>query len=518
MAGGGITERVPVDGVVSRRRPVSAVIAVCAVAGLLLRVWLLSRPGHLLGVTEADDGVMFGTALRFVNGVLPYRDFSDVQPPASFLLLVPAAMVAKVTGSAWGLAIARMLTVAADTACIVLIGLLARHRGLATVVMACGIYAVYPDAIGASHTFLLEPWLNLSCLLGALAVFDGDGFTRSRRRLALGGAAFGFAAAIKLWAFAPLVIVAVLLLIASRPRRPLPFAAGAVAGFGIPALPFWLMAPSAFVGGVFTGQYVRSGAGRYAVSVPRLANLIGEMVTGLLPSPVTVLALVALVVLVVVGYLLGRPRALDCYAVICCLAAFVMVLLPRLYYAHYGSFAGPFLALTVALPAGRLAARLRPRFTLCLAAVGVAALAVVGVRAVQGLTPVPHGPSVAVAKRLIPAGACVLTDIPSYTVAADRFTTEPGCPALVDPQGTLIAMTDGAELSAAPAVRAPVTAAWLAGLEQARYVWLFSGSGTRVPWNHELHAYLLAHFRLIAFRDAYASGGTIPPSGLYERR
>jgi alpha-1,2-mannosyltransferase len=524
IARGGIAERVPPAlgipalGVMVRRWPVPGVIGICAFCALVLRAWLLSRPGHLLGVTEADDGVMFGTALRLVNGVLPYRDFSDVQPPGSFLLLVPAAMVAKVTGSAWGLAIARMFTVAADTACVVLIGLLVRRRGMATVVMACGIYAVYPDALDASHTFLLEPWLNLFCLLGAVAVFDGDEFTVRRRRLALGGAAFGFAAAIKLWAFAPLVILAVLLLCGSRRRRTIPLAAGAVAGFGIPSLPFWLLAPGAFVSGVFTGQYVRSGAGQHALSVPRLADLIGGWAAGSLPDQLTVLVVVALVVFVAVGYVVQRPRALDCYAVICCVVVFVMVLLPRLYYSHYGSFLGPFLALTVALPAGHLASRLGSRLTLCLSAVAVVLLAVVGVRSVQVLTPVPKGPSVAVGQRLIPAGACVLTDVPSYLVAADRFATKAGCPDLVDPQGTLIAMTNGAEMNAPRAVRARVAAVWLAGFEQAEYVWLFSGDATRVPWTPALHAYLLTHFRLIAFGNAYGASRDVPPSGLYVRR
>lgn len=494
-----------------------AVIGICAFCALLLRGWLLSRPGHLLGVTEADDGVMFGTALRLVNGVIPYRDFSDVQPPGSFLLLVPVAMVAKVTGSAWGLAIARMLTVGADTACVVLIGLLVRHRGMATVVMACGIYAVYPDALDASHTFLLEPWLNLFCLLGAVAVFDGDGFTQSRRRLALGGAAFGFAAAVKLWAFAPLVIVGVLLLLCGSRRRAIPLAAGAVAGFGIPSLPFWLLAPGAFVSGVFTGQYVRSGAGHYAVSVPRLADLIGGWAAGSLPDQLTVLVVVALAVFVIVGYLVQRPRTLDCYAVTGCVVVFVMVLLPRLYYSHYGSFLGPFLALTVALPGGQLASRLGPRVVLWLSAVAAVLLAVVGVRSVDTLTPVAKRPSVAVAQRLIPAGACVLTDVPSYLVEADRFTTKAGCPELVDPQGTLIAMTNGAELSTPTAVRAQVSAVWLAGFEHAEYVWLFSGNATRVPWTPELHAYLVTHFRLIAFGNAYGISRDIPPSGLYVR-
>ena len=40
--------------------------------------------------------------------------------------------------------------------------------------VTCGTLAVYPDGLLAARTVLLEPWLVLFCLLGALAVFDGD--------------------------------------------------------------------------------------------------------------------------------------------------------------------------------------------------------------------------------------------------------------------------------------------------------------------------------------------------------
>jgi alpha-1,2-mannosyltransferase len=115
----------------AERRPaaVPVTIAACAALALALRAYQLSRPGYLLGVTEYDDGVLFGNALRLVSGVIPYRDFAMVQPPGSALLMAPIALLAKVTGTAWGLAVARILTVFADTANVVLLGVLVRHRG-----------------------------------------------------------------------------------------------------------------------------------------------------------------------------------------------------------------------------------------------------------------------------------------------------------------------------------------------------------------------------------------------------
>ena len=68
-------------------------ITVAALLGLGLRIFQLTRPGYLAGVTQYDDGVYIGNAPRLVDGVIPYRDFAMVQPPGSMLLMVPAALV-----------------------------------------------------------------------------------------------------------------------------------------------------------------------------------------------------------------------------------------------------------------------------------------------------------------------------------------------------------------------------------------------------------------------------------------
>jgi hypothetical protein len=46
----------------------------------------ISRPGHLSGFTQYDDGVYFGNAARLVHGAIACRDFAMVQPPGSMLL------------------------------------------------------------------------------------------------------------------------------------------------------------------------------------------------------------------------------------------------------------------------------------------------------------------------------------------------------------------------------------------------------------------------------------------------
>ena len=98
------------------RQPTTLVIIGMTLLALAVRLYYFTRPGYLLGVTEYDDGSYFGSAVRLVHGVLPYRDFVFVQPPGITLLMTPVALLSKVTGTDTGLAIARILTMLAGAA------------------------------------------------------------------------------------------------------------------------------------------------------------------------------------------------------------------------------------------------------------------------------------------------------------------------------------------------------------------------------------------------------------------
>src|SRR5262249_2240345 len=144
------------------------------------------------------------------------------------------ALLTYLTGTASGLGFARILTVLAGSAGVALIGLLVRHRGTLAVLLAGGILAIYEPAADASPPVLVEPWLVLFCLIGAVAVFDGDRVTASTRRLVWGGAAFGFAGAIKVWAIVPVLVIAALCV--RNPRRAVMFVAGVAAAFLVTTL------------------------------------------------------------------------------------------------------------------------------------------------------------------------------------------------------------------------------------------------------------------------------------------
>ena len=150
------------------------------VLALALRLLILTRPGMLTDVTEYDDGVYLGAAIRLTQGVLPYRDFAFVQPPGILLLMTPVALAGRIFSTATAMGIARVLTVCASAACVPLAGNLMRYRGLVATALTCGFLAVYPDGVFTARTVLLEPWMNVCCLIAANAAF-------SRGRLASPG-------------------------------------------------------------------------------------------------------------------------------------------------------------------------------------------------------------------------------------------------------------------------------------------------------------------------------------------
>ncbi len=512
-------------------RLVPLAIAGFTVLGLGVRLYLLSRPGYLLGVTQYDDGPYFGSALRLVRGALPYRDFIIVQPPGITVLMSPAALLAQVTGTAWGMAAGRILTVAASSAGVLLTGLLLRGRGLLAVTLACGMLAIFPGSLVAAHTVLLEPWLTLFCLAGGLAVLDGDRLAPGRRLVA-GGLAFGFAGSVEAWAILP---VAVVVACCGRDaRRAARFLAGVAAGFAVPVLPFAVLAPSRLYGSVVAAQLLRV----VRTPAPLLPRL--RMMTGLgqllhLGAP-GVLALALGLVAFVAGALLlswragrGPLTALELFAVGSgALVSAAFLTYPQ-FFPHFPAFLAPFLAMSAGLAAARLAALRPPRIAApgppgparaagaapasirrAEAAVAAAAAAAVLVLAVQqahgerAVTPRVSPAAIAAVQRIVRPGACILTDQVSYTIAAGRFyASSPRCPLLVDSIGTDYALGHGRDAASGAARFAAVAAVWRDALHQAQYVWLTTRySRRRIAWTPALRSYFRANFRPV-LRDGH---------------
>jgi len=504
----------------------AAIIGTGAIA-LALRLWILFSVG-LMSVTQYDDGPYFGSAVRLVYGVLPYRDYAFVQPPGITELMSPAALESYLGGTAWALVIGRFLSVLAGTAAVVLTGFLVRHRGALAVLLAGGILAIYPISAVSARTVLLEPWLVLFCLAGAVAVFDRDRITASTRRLAWGGVAFGFGGAIKVWAIVPVLVIVVLCL--PQLRRAALFAGGVAAGFLIPVLPFVTAAPARFYDDVVVAQLARIGS-----RVPaweRFNSMIGaskSLTSGIvIPLAITVLAFVIVAQLAATWATGRRPAPLDWFPLASAALIVLMFLWPAYYSAHYAAFLGPFLALSLALPVARLAdglasrraARDRPAQRPATPWLAQAGLILLGLAVLAGAVAQAARPArwtsrfdrPAVTLRGVPKGACVLTDSASYLLVANRFTSDvPGCPQMVDSLGTDLALGRGRRPGSGAGRDPAVSAAWHQAFSAAGWVLLTPKSSVRIPWNPALLAYFHGHFRLarhLSTYDLYVRDGT----------
>jgi hypothetical protein len=528
---------------------VAVVITVTTVLALALRVYYqYTRTGFLLAVTEYDDGPYFGSALRLAAGVLPYRDFIIVQPPGITLLMTPVALLARVTGTASGMEIARVLTTAASGAGVVLAGLLVRRYGTLAVLITCGIMAVHPESIAAAHTVLVEPWLVLFCLIGALALFDGDQLAQGRR-LFWAGVAFGFGGAVEAWAIVPVLVA--IGLFWPRLKRAWRFCAGVAAGFLIPVLPFAVLAPRQFYNGVIVAQIGRVSPARTPVW-GRFANILG--IVNPTPDQETTVFVIAIAVAVVVAALVAAawlvtrrsPPLLERFVVLTSALVIVMFCLADQFYYHFVAFLVPFLAASIALPLSRLLAAARapdtpqarqqqdpgpqdaqpgarqvgpsharqprdarhgtpqprrPRarrvlwwLTAGLAAVAIAFVAVTQFQA-ESVRANVIGPAPRAIERIIPPGACVLTDQVSMTIVANRFYSDvPGCPQIVDGLATDVALSHGKKPSDGAGYVPAVAAVWREAFSRAQLVLLSHNDVGRIAWTPALKAYFAANF------------------------
>ncbi len=498
----------------------TAVIIAATAIALLLRVYWLTRPGMLLGSPEYDDGVYLGSAIRLVDGALPYRDFAFMSPPGIVLLMAPLGLLAKATSTATAMVAARILMVCVGAASVPLAGRLVRHRGLLATTVACGLLAVHPAAVKASSTLFLEPWLVLLCLLAAIAVFDGDRISDRRGRLVWGGVAIGFAVAIKLFPVVPAFVLLVVVLASRVPRRAVQYLGGAIAGFCIPVVPFVLLAPSAFMHNVILAQLHRTDVSRVRATI-RLVQMLGLTFISLSLQQIQIIAVVTaglVIVCTVVAWWLSRsaPPPLDWFALGTAGLTAIAFMLPVDFYSHYAAFFAPFLALSLALSSARLLSlwtgstarspNLGRVVTPVIAGCVAIGCVVMTVREIHGEQSLSAATPAQALQAHVPAGACVVTDDSSLTVVGSRFrSTVPGCTNMVDATATDMALGDG-RMALTGAGRYPaVQSAWLDAFRHAQYVSLscgppgarrcYSSSNRRIPWTPAILSYFVTHFR-----------------------
>jgi hypothetical protein len=512
------------------------VMLIATVLALAIRLFTLTRPGFLTGVTEYDDGVYIGGSIRITEGQLPYLNFSTVQPPGIYELMLPVALLAKSITTVKALAVARVLTALASTACIPLVGNLVRYRGAVVTAVACGVLAVYPPDITTAHTLLLEPWMNLFCLIGVNLAFRRGHLDRPVL-LGWAGVVLGFAGLIKFWAAAPALVLLVLciLLKTDRGRRVRNYVLGLVVGFVVPAAPFLFTAPVTFIRSTIFDQAAREGSPvAFGVKLANLTGLIdvysdtGRLMLNAGASSMfaagdnagigdshsigwlPILAAIVLIALLVVGYVRQGRRLtpLELLSLATAVIATIMVTGYSAFFYHYADFPAPWIALSLGGAAGALAGH--RRWSKVAIQVFAVLILLVTVLQVREMYPLQQSGAQALASE-IPPGACLVTDEVSLTIAADRFARPPaGCPDIIDSLADTLVLSNGVSVQGGAQNMPAVVGQWQTWLTKADYVLLSPGYKRRIPWTPGLSAWFNAEFIPV--------GGLSPVTGqLYQR-
>ena len=500
-------------------RPLAIPIA-AALLALALCVFQAVLHNVFMGVTEYDDGVYLGAAMRLVSGAVPYRDYVLPQPPGIIVLMSPLALLGRLLGTRDALIAARVVTILVTALNSGLVSFLVRSRGRTAMALAGGGLALFPLSVAADHTLMLEPYLVCFALIGALYAF-GLGEV-SRRELLVAGVAFGAAGTIKIWAVFPFIAAAACW--APRWRTHVaPLCAGAGAAFALVCLPFALMAPGTFWHDVFADQLTRHAT---VVNDRSLASRIAE-VTGIRGIPL--LADNGVVVAIVVATFLGllamgygsRWRELnrsDGFVLAAATASVGGLLAAPEFYLHYAYFSAPFLTALAGTSLALVRTRRgaferwwhgRPTWSrlatfLLLGALALGLIFEVGANDRTYLATVVRASNGAVVDpaeaidSVTPPGSCVVFDEAILAIEANRFTSDvPGCPDVVDPYGMWLADGDGRSPPTPPPYPASFVATWHSYLEAAQYLVLWIPDSDFIPFDGALLAWFDAHYRLV---------------------
>jgi alpha-1,2-mannosyltransferase len=479
----------------SRRDPTRAVVLGLALLAAGLQILRLTRPHALLAGGFDDTAFYLGSAIRFVHGAMPYRDFALLQPPGLLLLFSPFALLSNAVGSRGAMIALTATGPLLAAANVALLGRLIAHRGWRATLAACGLMATYPAMFAAVLDGLQEPLMVLLCLAGAVLIFDGDAVA-GPRRLAAGGAAMGFAVSVLVAAVVPALVVAVLC--ARRWRsRLLPFSGGAAAGLLVPVIPFLAVSPGSLVHDTVITQLERV-SGAQPTSLSSRLLLLSYWPDGK-AAAVAIAAVMAVVI--VAGFVLVRRRLtpLDWFAVGAAVILGTAQLVIAIYYNHFPAMLIPYPALLLGTAVQRLSPVWGPRLVPAAVAIAIALVSIGQVRYIEGQSAEDWAPAV---DAVVPVDACALASHPQILIQADRiWSPVPGCTTLVDFYATRLAEADTPE-GVLSAYQTAIAHTDYLVLETTLGGWLAVGPSPLTPSERApLAAYVTDHF------DLHRSGG-----------
>jgi hypothetical protein len=232
-------------------------------------------------------------------------------------------------------------------------------------------------------------------------------------------------------------VIGLLILLLRKPKNAAIFATTMTAGFGIPVVPFAILAPGRLYNDIVQAQS-RAEPVRVPIAAAHGPSRLREMtgLTSLHPAvPVQIMTAI-LILAIIFGSLLAaslvtrtEPAELDWFTVAAFATISAAFFLPPQFYYHFTAFLAPFLAMAIALTLTRLTGAAWPaasgqrqysRLAAGLAGALIMTMATVQISHEARIRTKLTGPAMSAARRLIPPGACLITDQVSFSIAVDR--------------------------------------------------------------------------------------------------
>lgn len=377
-----------------------------------------------------DDGVYFTSAVRFVHGSWPYRDYLLLHPPGMTLLLAPFAWVGSLVGDATGYTLARLAMMVVAGLTTVLIASVAGRWGRASGWVAGLTYALFASSIYAGSTLFMEGVSSLAAVSALVLLTGGASSKPSWPRVVAAGFLLGLLPVLKVWN-AP--IAAVILLTAGRSRLLLAAGSAAVSFAGL-TLPFLLRDPQAMWRMVVADQL---GRPRFELNpIAKVANFLGYAsggTTDLHVEGLPLAATAAFVALVAAIAVLAVRAKVHLVYVVLLVVSLGLVMTSALALRNYGELFAPWLAVLAGVAASFMAGpRVKALIGAALALVWLTILAAGAARPVGKPLPVEW------LNQHLSGVGCVVTDDPVVLIATNRLSPqlEAGCPEIwVDVSG-----------------------------------------------------------------------------------
>ncbi len=493
------------------------------IASIVIGSMQLSQTHALFGIQQYDDGAYIAGTLQLLAGKIPYKDFVFVQPSGTLLLLTPIGVLSHLTSLRFAVAISRCLTVFAVIADVTLACLIVKHRGLAVTILTGTILAIYPATFSADRAFLIEPWLDLFILLGIKILFSKNGFA-SDKKIFIAGLLIGVAGTLK--AMAVIIAFVCLLMLIGNIKQFIRCLLGLALGFLLPTLPFFILAPSQYIHDVIIAQLTRNSATTTPI-LARLSFMLGTRQNGIGPDSLVGMSSLARVVAIVIAivfllFLLlpiitKKTGKLDTFSLLAVLLVGASMMLPQIFYAHYGWYFIPFLAISLGLSMDNLGYfliylskkikfRILNRITVSILYL---IIAVVAIRIAVGVSDYSDGviskggdPGPAIAS-VVPQGTCTLSDAAILLITADRYNSGNGCSDLVDATGTWLALDPQHPERSHGKISQQLIQDWELWFRQSQYVVLSNPTTFRIPWDTQLEEYFNHMFYLYKVKGAF---------------